>query len=85
MKLINMEKTVTVLHTGYIPYTVKYKELAEELENDTYLEVEFPKGLYNKRMKQLKELGYSLVGNWIWEPKEEDPIWAQYRGIFQRV
>jgi hypothetical protein len=79
-----MEKVVYVLHTGYIPYMRKYKELAEELKDDDYIEVEFPKGLYKKRMKQLAELGYSLV-KWSWEPAEDAPIWHQYRGYFQRV
>lgn len=85
MKLLDMEKVVTVLHSGYIPYIRKYKELAEELANDDYIEVEFPKGMYTQRMKQLEKLGYHLVGSWIWEPKAEDPIFSQYRGIFQRV
>lgn len=84
LKLLNMEKVVTVLNTGYIPYMRKYKELEEELKDDKYIEVEFPKGLYKKRMKQLTELGYSLV-KWEWEPKEDAPIWSQYRGYFQRV
>ena len=84
MKLLNMEKVVTVLNTGYIPYMRKYKELEEELKTDKQIEVEFPKGMYKQRMKQLEKLGYSLV-SWSWEPKEEDPIWSQYRGYFQRA
>ena len=85
MKLLNMEKVVTVLHTGYIPYMRKYNELEAELVNDNQIEAEFPKGLYKQRMKQLEKLGYKLVGNWIWEPTEESPIWSQYRGVFQRA
>ena len=85
MKLLSMEKIVTVLNTKYIPYMRKYKELEAELENDTQIEVEFPKGMYKQRMRQLEKLGYKLVGNWIWEPTEEDPIFSQYRGIFQRA
>ena len=84
VKLLNMEKVVTVLHTGYIPYMRKYKELAEELENDKYIEVEFPRGMYKQRMKQLTELGYSLV-SWSWEPAEDTPIYSYYRGYFQRA
>ena len=84
MKLLNMEKVVTVLHTGYIPYMRKYKELEEELKNDQYIEAEFHKGMYSQRMKQLEKLGYSLV-SWSWEPAEEAPIWSQYRGVFQRA
>ena len=84
MKLLNMEKVVTVLHTGYIPYMRKYKELEEELKNDTTIEVEFPRGMYKQRMKQLEKLGYNLV-KWSWEPAEDAPIWSQYRGYFQRA
>lgn len=84
LKLLNMEKVVYVSHSGYIPYTRKYKELAEELENDKYIEVEFPRGMFKKRMSQLEALGYSLV-SWIWEPAEDAPIWSQYRGYFQRA
>ena len=84
MKLLSMEKVVTVLHTGLIPYKRKYNQLAEELEDDKYIEVEFPKGMYSQRMSQLEKLGYSLV-SWSWEPTEEDPIWSQYRGVFQRA
>lgn len=84
MKLLNMEKTVAVSITGYIPYFRKYKDLEEELKKDTTIEVEFPRGLYNKRMKQLEKLGYSLI-SWSWEPAEDAPIWSQYRGYFQRA
>lgn len=84
MKLLSMEKIVIVLHTGVIPYRRKYKELEEELENDDYIEVEFPKGMYKQRMKQLEKLGYSLV-SWSWEPAEDAPIWSPYRGYFQRA
>lgn len=85
MKLLHMEKSVTILNTRYIPYMRKYKELEAELVNDNQIEVEFPKGLYKQRMKQLEKLGFKLVGNWKWEPKEEDPIFSPYRGIFQRA
>ena len=84
MKLLSMEKVVTVLNTRYIPYMRNYKELEAELVNDNQIEVEFPKGMYSQRMKQLEKLGYSLV-NWSWEPAEEAPIWSQYRGVFQRA
>ncbi len=84
MKLLSMEKVVTVLNTGYIPYMRKYKELEAELSSDTQIEVKFPRGMYSQRMKQLEKLGYSLV-SWSWEPKEDAPIWSQYRGIFQRA
>lgn len=84
MKLLNMEKIVAVSITGHIPYFRKYKELEEELKNDTTIEVEFPRGLYNKRMKQLEKLGYRLV-EWSWKPSEDAPIWSQYRGCFQRA
>ena len=85
MKLLSMEKVVTVLNTRYIPYILKYKELEADLVNDSQIEVEFPKGLYRQRMKQLEKLGYKLVGSWMWEPTEEDPIWSPYRGVFQRA
>ena len=85
MKLLIMEKIVTVLNTRYIPYDLKYKELEAELVNDNQIEVEFPKGLYKQRMAQLEKLGYSLVGSWVWEPTEEDPIFSYYRGVFQRA
>lgn len=84
MKVLSMEKVVTVIKPKYIPYTRKYKELEAELENDSQIEVEFPRGMYNQRMKQLEKLGYSLV-SWSWEPKEDAPIWSPYRGVFQRV
>lgn len=84
MKLLDMEKVVTVLNTSYIPYMIKYKELEAELVNDNQIEAEFPKGMYNRRMKQLEKLGYCLV-SWIWEPTEYAPIWSQYRGVFQRA
>ena len=85
MKLLHMQKIVTISHGRYIPYTLKYKELEAELVNDNQIEVEFPKGMYKQRMRQLEKLGYSLVGNWRWEPKEQDPIYSPYRGVFQRV
>jgi hypothetical protein len=84
MKLLSMEKVVTVLNTKYIPYMRKYKELEVELVNDRQIEVKFPKGMYIQRIRQLEKLGYSLVG-WSWEPKEDAPIWSQYRGVFQRA
>ena len=85
MKLLHMEKTVTVSHGRYIPYILKYKELEAELVNDNQIEVMFPKGMYKQRMRQLEKLGYSLVGNWSWEPTEQAPIYSPYRGIFQRA
>lgn len=84
MKLLNMENVVTVIKPKYIPYTRKYKELEVELAHDTQIEVEFPKGMYKHRMRQLEKLGYRLV-SWSWEPTEEAPIWSQYRGVFQRA
>lgn len=84
MKLLSMENVVTVLNTRYIPYSIKYKELEAELANDAEIEVEFPRGMYRQRMRQLEKLGYSLV-SWSWEPTEEAPIWSQYRGIFRRA
>lgn len=83
MKTLSMEKTVTVLRDGYIPYIIKYKELEVDLVEDTQIEVKFPRGMYKSRMKHLEKLGYSLV-SWSREPTEEDPIWAPYRGIFTR-
>lgn len=85
MKVLHMEKVVTVLTKKYIPYMRKYKELEAELVNDLQIEVEFPRGMYKQRMKQLEKLGYSLSGSWIWEPTEDDPIWSPYRGVFQRA
>ena len=84
MKLLSMEKVVTVLNTRYIPYMRKYKELEAELVNDNQIEVKFPRGMYTHRMKQLEKLGYKLV-SWEWEPSEDSPIWSQYRGVFQRA
>jgi len=84
MKTLHMEKVVTVLNTPYIPYMKKYKELEAELQNDKEIEVEFPKGMYKQRIKQLENLGYSLV-RWSWEPQEDSAIWSPYRGVFQRA
>jgi hypothetical protein len=85
MKVLSMQKVVTVLNVTYFPYCVKYGDLSEELANDTQIEVDFPKGMYKHRIKQLAELGFTLAGNWKWEPKDEDPIWSSYRGVFQRA
>jgi hypothetical protein len=79
-----MENVVTVLNTAYIPYHVKYKELEQELQADLQIEVQFPKGMYSQRMRQLEKLGYSLV-EWSWVPAEDAPIFSQYRGIFKRA
>ena len=85
MKLLSMDKIVTVLNTRYFPYCLKYKELEADLVSDTEIEVKFPKGLYKQRMSQLEKLGYKLLGSWIWEPTDEDPVWSEYRGVFQRA
>ena len=84
MKTLSMDKTVIILQDGYMPYERKYKELEAELAEDTQIEVKFPRGMYKSRMKHLEKLGYRLV-SWSWEPTEEDPIWAPYRGIFTRA
>lgn len=83
MKRLHMQKIITVTDRNRI-YTVRYEGLEIETFKDKKLEVEFPKGSYSRRMKQLRELGFKLVG-WTWEPTAQDPVWASYRGVFQRV
>jgi hypothetical protein len=84
MKTLSMEKLVTVINGNYI-YTVRYEGLEIETFTDDKVEVKFPRGMYKKRVKQLEALGYSLAGSWIWEPAEDSPIWAPYRGVFERA
>ena len=78
-----MQKIVYVHDGKHIPYSIKYKQLESELQNDNEIEVAFCKGDYKRRIKQLQNLGYKLI-EWLRQPNEESPIFSEYRGVFSR-
>lgn len=80
MTYVSLEKIATIIHDHRIPFSVNHSELQNQELGDE-VEFLFPKGMFDHRMKQLSKLGYNLK-SWVWEPKETDPIFTQYRGIF---
>ena len=83
MKRVTMYKIVYINDGRHMPYTIKYKQLEDELQNDNEIEVVFCKGDYKRRMKQLQNLGYELI-EWSYEPSEESPLFTEYHGTFSR-
>ena len=83
MKQISMQKIIYVSDGKHIPYIRRYNQLENELQNDNKIEVIFCKGDYNRRIKQLQNIGYNLI-SWIWKPTESSPIYSEYKGIFSR-
>ncbi len=87
MKKLDFEKTITItkeLGRFETMYQINYKNLSKEVENDKQLNIQFPKGDFKIRMKQIKDLGFEVV-EWIWTPEENAPIFSKYRAIIERV
>lgn len=83
MKSISMQKIVYIHDGKHIPYSIQYKQLGNELQNENKIVVVFCKGDYNRRIKQLQSLGYKLI-EWLWQPTEESPIYSEFKGVFSR-
>ena len=85
MKTLSMNKIITVLADGYIPYSVQVGKLETELANDAVVEAYYPQGMKASRERILAKLGFALKTA-IREPNPKtDPVWSEVRGIWHRA
>jgi hypothetical protein len=83
MTTVIFNKCVDILNDVNIPYSIKHSDLPNENLGNT-VSFLFAKCEFNRRIKQIENLGYTLV-EWVWKPDENSEPFDRYKGTFSKT